>query len=300
MVDSARVLITGGNGQVGRALMAAAWPRGFRLSAPDRHELDLASPASVSAGFAKGRFDAVINAGAHTAVDRAEDEVAAAFAANALGPAVLADLCRMADVPLIQVSTDYVFDGRKAAPYAEDDATGPLGIYGASKLAGEMAVLKGAPRSVVVRTAWVISTGQGNFLTTMLGLARDRDVLRVVDDQHGAPTSAQDLATVLRDVTLRLIRDTAAPTGLYHFTNAGQTHWAGLAREIFAQSARRGGPSAHVEGIRTADYPMRAPRPANSRLSCDRLMRDYGVTPRPWGEAVADILRELDMEGTQT
>lgn len=297
MAELLRVLITGGSGQVGRALLAAEWPTGVALSAPGRDRLDLTDPASVRRVFEHGRFDAVVNAGAWTAVDRAEHEVAAAFAVNALGPAVLADLTRASDTPLIQVSTDYVFDGRKAEPYVEDDPTGPLGVYGASKLAGELAVLRGHPRAVVLRTSWVLSAGEGNFLTTMLRLARERPSVRVVADQHGCPTSARDLAGAVRDVTLRQIRDRDAPGGVFHFANAGQTSWAGLAREIFARSTRAGGPAGQVEDIATADYPTPARRPANSRLACDRLMRDYGITPRPWTEAVADILAELDAEG---
>lgn len=297
MAEPLNILITGGTGQVGRALLAAAWPDGVRLSAPGRARLDLGDPASIRAAFSRTPFDAVINAGAYTAVDRAEDELAAAFAANAMGPAVLAELCRGAGVPLIHLSTDYVFDGSKSAPYAEDDRPNPLGVYGASKLAGELAVTRSHARAVIVRTAWVLSAGDGNFLTTMLWLAGERSTLRVVEDQHGRPTSAADLAQALKAVTLRLIRDPDAPRGVYHFVNAGDASWAGLAREILDQSARLGGPAASVEGITTADFPTAARRPANSRLSCARLMRDYEITPRPWTDAVADIVRERCSEG---
>ncbi|MFN7106655.1 MAG: dTDP-4-dehydrorhamnose reductase [Brevundimonas sp.] len=298
MADPVHILITGGAGQVGLELLAADWPQGVLLHAPTRTELDLSDIASVRDAFAATPFAAVINSGAHTAVDKAETEVAAAFAANAMGPAVLADVTREAGVPLIQVSTDYVFDGSKDGLYVEDDPVGPLGVYGASKLAGELAVRSGNPRSVVLRTAWVLSVHRANFLKTMLRLAVDRPALRVVADQHGCPTSARDIAAALKTIVLKMIADTDAPTGVYHFVNAGETSWAGLATEVFALSAAAGGPSATVEGIPSSDYPTPARRPTNSRLSTDKLTRDYSVAPRPWQDAVAEIVAELHTERT--
>lgn len=287
------ILVTGGAGQVGLELQAADWPAHVRIHAPDRSELDLTDAEAVASLFASRRYAAVINSGAYTAVDKAEGEVAAAFAANAMGPAVLADMTRAAGVPLIQVSTDYVFDGSAESEYVENDPVAPLGVYGASKLAGELAVRTGNPRSVVLRTAWVLSRHRANFLKTMLRLAADRPGLRVVDDQRGCPTSARDIASALKTITLRMIDDEAAPTGVFHFVNAGDTTWAGLAREVFALSQARGGPSAEVEGIATADYPTPARRPANSRLSTQRIQREYGIVPRPWQAAVSEIVDEL-------
>jgi len=293
------ILITGGAGQVGLELARAAWPSHVRLHLPTRDALDLCDAEAVRAAFAVTPFRAVINAGAYTAVDKAEAEVAAAFAANAMGPATLAEVTRAAGIPLIQVSTDYVFDGSGERDYAETDPVGPLGVYGASKLAGEVAVTTGNPRSVVLRTAWVLSPHRANFLKTMLRLAADRPRLRVVDDQTGCPTSARDIAGALKTITMRMIEDPEAPTGVYHFVNAGSTSWAGLAREIMALSAARGGPSAEVEGITTAEYPTPARRPANSRLDTQRITRDYGITPRPWQEAVAGIVADLIPETTR-
>ena len=293
MADPIHILITGGSGQVGLELQAADWPSGVILHTPTRTELDLGDPASVKAALAATPFAAVINSGAHTAVDKAETEVAAAFAANAMGPAALADATREAGVPLIQVSTDYVFDGSKDGLYDEEDPVGPLGVYGASKLAGELAVRNGNPRSVVLRTAWVLSVHRANFLKTMLRLAADRPALRVVEDQYGCPTSARDIAVTLKTITLRMIADPEAPTGVYHFVNAGETTWAGLAREIFSLNAAKGGPTASVEGIPSSAYPTPARRPSNSRLSTEKLKRDYGVTPRDWRSAVSDIVAEL-------
>ncbi|MFN3352096.1 MAG: dTDP-4-dehydrorhamnose reductase [Brevundimonas sp.] len=299
MADGAvDILITGGAGQVGLELARADWPAHVRLHLPTRDQLDLGDAEAVRAAFAATPFGAVINAGAYTAVDRAETQVAAAFAANAMGPAILAEVTKAAGIPLIQVSTDYVFDGSGARDYGEADPVGPLGVYGASKLAGEVAVKTGNPRSVVMRTAWVLSPHRANFLKTMLRLAADRPALRVVDDQHGCPTSARDIAAALKTICLRMIEDAAAPTGVYHFVNAGSTTWAGLAREIMAWSTARGGPSATVEGITTAEYPTPARRPSNSRLDTAKITRDYGIAPRPWQDAVAEIVAELIPETT--
>ena len=288
------ILITGGAGQVGLELQRATWPGEVVLHAPTRNELDLTSTASIQALFEKVPFAGVINSAAWTAVDKAETEVAGAFAANAGGPALLADITRERSIPLVQVSTDYVFDGDKVEPYVESDPVAPIGIYGASKLAGEMAVRLGNPRSVVLRTAWVLSAHRANFLKTMLRLAADRPALRVVDDQHGCPTSAADIAEALKTIVLRLIADEAAPTGVYHFVNAGEASWADLAREVFRLSDEAGGPSAKVEGIPSEQYPTPARRPKSSRLSTAKLAADYGIEPRPWQTAVADIITELN------
>lgn len=293
------ILITGGAGQVGLELLRATWPSNVVLHAPTRDALDLTSAASVQALFDKVPFAAVINSAAWTAVDKAEAEVAGAFAANAGGPALLADITRERRVPLVQVSTDYVFDGDKAGPYVESDPVAPIGVYGASKLGGEMAVRLGNPRSVVLRTAWVLSAHRANFLKTMLRLAADRPALRVVDDQYGCPTSATDIAEALKTIVLRMIADEGAPTGVYHFVNAGEASWADLAREVFRLSAEAGGAAARVEGIPSEQYPTPARRPKNSRLSTARLTADYGVQPRAWQLAVAEIIAELNSQGAR-
>lgn len=280
----ATILIVGGEGQVGLELRALDWGD-HAVLAPPRAALDITDPASV----ARFPADAIINVAAHTAVDRAEGEAGAAFAANALGPAHLADAARAAGIPLLHVSTDYVFDGSGDRPYAEDDTTAPLSVYGASKRAGELAVLAGNPRSVVLRTAWVLSAHRTNFLKTMLRLSAERPELRVVADQIGCPTGARDIARALQSIALRLLDDPAAPTGLYHFVNAGETSWHGLAREIMAAAGR----DVPVVAVTTADFPTPAQRPANSRLSTAKITRHFGIVPRPWQEAVREIVGEL-------
>ena len=293
MADTRHILVTGGAGQVGIELSRASWPAGVTLHTPARAQLDLRDRASIEAAFAATPFSAVINCAAHTAVDRAETEVGEAFAANALGPALLADATRDADIPLIQVSTDYVFDGSAAGYYDERDPVAPLGVYGASKLAGELAVRAGNPRSVVMRTAWVVSAHRANFLKTMLRLGADRPLLRVVDDQVGCPTSAKDIAEALKTITLRMLDDGDAPVGVYHFVNAGEASWRQLADEIFVQSAALGGPRPIVEPITTADYPTPAKRPANSRLSTAKIASDFGIEPRDWRTAIKETVGEL-------
>ena len=286
------ILLTGGSGQVGTELLRLA-PEGLNIVAPRRSELDLGDPDHIAAVLASRPWAAVISSGAYTAVDKAESDVVAAWKANALGPAALAQATAQAGVPLIHVSTDYVFDGSKATSYLETDPVAPLGVYGASKEAGEQAVRTANPRHVILRTAWVVSPHGANFVKTMLRLAETRPELRVVDDQHGCPTSATDIATTLLTITQRMIASDKAPTGTYHFVNAGEATWCGLARAIFETAARRGRTAPAVEAIGTADYPTPAQRPANSRLDTSKLQRDYGITPRAWRTAIDEVVEAL-------
>jgi len=296
-VSGRAVLVTGAGGQLGTALARLAWPAGWRAVALGRDALDLADPAAIAARVAEGHegqgWGAVINAGAYTAVDRAESDQVAAWRINALAPAALAAACGAAGVPLVQVSTDYVFPGDREGAWQVDDPVAPLGVYGASKLGGELAVRTGGARHAIVRTAWVVSARGANFVRTMLRVGAERESLRVVDDQRGSPTAAADLAVALATVAMRLADDPGAPTGTFHFANAGETSWAGFAAEIFRQSAARGGPAATVEPIATADYPTPARRPANSLLDTGKLRAAYGIAPRPWQAALGDILDEL-------
>ena len=286
-----RILVIGGTGQLGRELTALSWSPGFDVIAPLRKELDATDQSALAAYLGTGDWIVVINTAAYTAVDAAEDAVAEAYHVNALGPAILAAETARRDIPLIHVSTDYVFDGTKPEPYVEDDPTHPLGVYGASKLAGEEAVRTGNPRHIIVRTSWLVGRFGKNFVKTMLRLAGERESVSVVDDQLGTPTAASDLAAAI--VTIAATPDLGERAGIYHFANRGETTWCGLARSVFALSKERGGPSATVEAIATADYPTPARRPANSRLSTAKIERVFGIVPRPWEEALADVVASL-------
>lgn len=290
-----RILITGGTGQVGTELSKHDWLDGFECVMPGRRTLDLSDADAIKAYVLGGGFTAVINPAAYTAVDQAESDAINAFRVNALAPAALAEATRELGIPLVHVSTDYVFDGSKSGAYLEDDPIRPVNVYGASKAAGEHAVRLGNPRHVILRTAWVFSPHGNNFLKTMLRLA-PRPQLRVVDDQHGCPTAARDIARALATITLKLIDDAEAPTGTYHFVSEDPVTWCGFAREIFRQEALAGRPAPEIEAIETKDYPTPARRPANSVLSVERLKRDYGIEPGGWHGPLENTLKALRAE----
>lgn len=295
-----RILVTGRGGQLATGLEAALPARGFEAILVGQPEFEFDQPDTVARAFAAARPDAVVNCAAWTAVDAAEDAEAAAFRANAQGPALLARLCEAARVPLLQVSTDYVFDGLQGAPYTEADAPNPLGAYGRTKLAGEWAALAGAERVTILRTAWVFSAVGRNFVRTMLslGLAAGaaRPELKVVADQIGNPTAAPDLADAIAAVLARLRDDgwQAAHRGVFHAVGSGETSWHGLAEAVFAARAQLGHPQPRILPIATADWPTRAVRPADARLDCGKLSRVFGVALPPWEAGLARVLRALD------
>lgn len=289
----ADILLTGGTGQVGLALQRLTWPDGTALHAPPRAELDLADPASVERALAARPYAAVISSGAYTAVDKAESEVAEAWRVNALAPAILAAGAARAGIPIVHLSTDYVFAGDAPGPYIETDPVAPVGVYGASKEGGEQAVRTANPRHAVLRTAWVVGPDGKNFIRTMLRLAADREEVGVVSDQHGCPTFTPDLAAVVQAVTLALMNDPTAEIGTFHVVNDGEASWSDFATAIFEGSAARGGPSARVKPITTAEYRTPALRPANSRLATGKIGRAYGVRMRPWREALDETLDVL-------
>jgi dTDP-4-dehydrorhamnose reductase len=294
----ASILLTGGTGQVGTELRALAWPIGITLVAPGRADCDLADPASVDRYLEGRSFDAILSVGAYTAVDKAESDVANAWLVNAVAPALLAAHAAKAGIPIVHVSTDYVFDGTKPSPYLESDPVGPVGVYGASKEGGEQAIRTGTARHAIVRTSWVVSPHGNNFIKTMLRVGSQRSQLKVVDDQWGAPTVAADLARALQVMTLRMMAETGAPAGTFHYCNAGETTWCGLAREVFAVAAARGGPNPEVEPITTADYPTPARRPANSRMSAARIVAEYAVECPPWQTSVRGLVNTLLTQST--
>lgn len=290
-----RIAVTGLRGQLVLSLLERGPLRGHQIVAIGRPQLDLAAPANATSVLRHAAPDAIVSAAAYTAVDNAETEPSVANAVNGTGAGAVAQAAAALGVPLIHVSTDYVFDGTKAAPYAETDPVAPLGAYGRSKLAGELAVQECYPaNSAILRTAWVFSPFGQNFAKTMLRLAAERPLVRVVDDQVGSPTSALDIADGLLTVADNLVKS-ADPRlrGVFHMTSAGHTSWAGFARAIFAASAARGGPDAEVEPIASCDYPTPARRPANSRLDCGLLAKRHAVRLPAWGEATDTVVARL-------
>ena len=290
-----RVAVTGRDGQVVRSLLERGAAQGFEVVALGRPVLDLANPATIARPIDDAFPDIVVNAAAYTAVDKAESEPELALRINGAGAGLVAAAAARCRVPIIHLSTDYVFDGSLDRPYREDDTVGPLGAYGRSKLAGETAVAGAADDHVILRTAWVYSPFGANFVKTMLRLARTRDEVSVVADQHGCPTSALDIADAVLRVARSLIErpGDAGLRGIFNLAGQGATHWAGFAEAIFAASALEGGPSAVVTPITTAEYPTPARRPANSRLDGGRLSRVHGVTLPPWSQSMPACVSRL-------
>jgi glucose-1-phosphate thymidylyltransferase len=291
-----RVLVAGRGGQLATALVPAFRAAGWDAVALGRPDLDLAGPASaIAATVLRATPQLVANAAAYTAVDRAEDDPAAAMAVNRDGAGALAAAAEMCGAALLQVSTDYVFDGGKGAPYAEDDAVAPLGVYGASKLAGEQAALAANPRTAVLRTAWVCSANGQNFLRTMLRLGAERAEVGVVGDQRGAPIFCDDLAAaIVRMADALVAAEAGAPEfGVFHLAGAPDTTWHGFAEAIFDGAARRGTKAPRLKAIATADYPTRAKRPADSRLGCARIHAVHGIGRPDWRAGLARALDTL-------
>jgi len=290
------MVVTGASGQVGGELLHALAPLGTVI-APARAEMDLADSPSVRAFIREARPDWIVSAGAYTAVDKAETERDLAFAINAEAVAVMGEEAKTLGASVLHYSTDYVFNGQGTTPYVESDPTGPLGVYGASKLAGEQALLKSGANALIFRISWVYGATGRNFLRTILKLARERGELRIVNDQHGAPTWSRDLARMAAHVIARCesaVRS-AQPGGIYHAAGAGETTWAGFAQEAILQLHRREPAAnlARVIGIPTAAYPTPAARPANSRLYCGKLEAVFGWKMMPWQESLSNVLQEL-------
>ena len=284
-----KILLTGCAGQLGRELKRSLASLG-ELVACDRGLLDLADPDALRTAVRRIAPSVIVNAAAYTAVDKAETETGLANAINAAAPALLADEARRLGAFLIHYSTDYVFDGTKATPYLEEDAATPLSAYGHSKRQGELAIAASDARHLILRTSWVYGLHGANFMKTMLRLGRERDELRVVGDQFGAPTWTRHLA----DATALVLSRREMAEGLYHFAAAGETSWHGSAEAIFAEAQAAGllEKSPTVHRITTAEYPLPAPRPTNSRLDCTRFSRDSGLTLPHWRTGLADCLAD--------
>jgi dTDP-4-dehydrorhamnose reductase len=290
-----RIAVTGREGQVVRSLLERGPAAGHDIIALGRPQLDLAgNPDEIIDVIVQARPDAIVSAAAYTAVDRAETEPELALAINARGAEAVARAANRLTVPLIHLSTDYVFDGSKVSPYEEDDATHPTTVYGETKLAGERAVLEAHDNVTILRTAWVYSPFGANFVKTMLRLAQDRDVVGVVADQCGNPTSALDIADGILAVAVNLAgsRD-ASQRGIFHMTGSGEASWAEFAEAIFNASTTARGPACRVRRITTKEFPTPAKRPANSRLNSHKLARVHGVRLANWHQSTATIVARL-------
>jgi dTDP-4-dehydrorhamnose reductase len=288
-----RIAVTGRGGQLASAMLekAAAMPD-VSLMAFVRAAVDLGHPDSVLPAIRGVKPDIIVNAAAYTAVDQAESEPDVAMAVNGAGAGAVAAAARILGIPVVQISTDYVFDGTSPLPYRETDAVNPVSAYGRSKLEGERAVIAANPDHVILRTAWVYAAEGKNFLRTMLRLAETRPEIGVVADQHGAPGYAPDLANAVLAVCRNLLANPHRDTmrGIFHMAGAGEATWADFAEAIFAGSAARGGPTASINRITTAEYPTPARRPASSRLDCSKLRTVHGIALPLWRESLETCL----------
>ena len=286
-----KVLQFGATGQMARELIARGPRRGVSLTALSRKQADLTDPAAIARIVEQADADLVINAAAYTAVDKAETERDVAFLVNAESPAAMARVCAARGLPLVNVSTDYVFNGSGSRAWREDDATAPLGVYGRSKLAGEQALRASGASQLILRTAWVYAARGHNFLRTMLRLAGEREELRVVADQIGTPTPAGLIA----DVTAQALRHPGGLSGTWHLTASGQTSWHGFAEAIFAEAQAAGvlAKTPVVDAIASSDYPTPARRPAWSVLDNRRLQQDFGIVLPAWQDGLKRVMAEI-------
>lgn len=293
-----KVLVTGRDGQLARSLLerGGRFPD-LKLVALGRPALDLEQPGSAARAIEQAGPDVVINAAAYTAVDQAEDEAELATRVNADAAGEVAAAAAKVGAAVIQISTDYVFDGTGQGAYSTDEPTAPLGVYGRTKLAGEERVRESNPRHAIIRTAWVYSPFGRNFVKTMMGAAASRDALTVVDDQRGNPSSALDLADGLLAMVERWQSGPEVGIGqTYHLAGTGVTSWCGFAREIMADCAKLGLPTAKISPIATADWPTKAARPANSELSSEKFARDFGFSMPRWQDSLAEVVERLARE----
>jgi dTDP-4-dehydrorhamnose reductase len=289
-----RVLITGAHGQVGHELLQRA-PSGFTVFGYGSQDLDISNAEQIKAVFDAVKPELVINAAAYTAVDKAESDADRAYAVNSVGVGFLATAAESLGIPLLHISTDYVFSGEGDKPYTPDDATNPTGVYGLSKLTGEKQLQAQCSRHLVLRTSWVFGAHGNNFVKTMLRLGSDRDTLSVVADQYGGPTSAASIADTLWALALVFKREGRLGWGVYHYSGVPECSWHDFANEIFAQAVNLGllERSPEVKAITTADYPTPAKRPAWSVLDCDKLADVHGVLPKSWVQELQAVLQQL-------
>ena len=287
-----RILILGKSGQVSRELARLSWPEQMDVRQLGRDACDFSNPSTIASAIEPIAPDFVINAAAYTAVDRAESELPLAMAVNGDAPTEIARVCERIGAALAHISTEYVFNGRKTGAYVEDDPVCPISVYGRTKEAGEAGIRSNLARYVIVRTSWVFAAHGVNFVKTMLRLGAERPELRVVADQHGAPTSARDIAQALQKMVLARAAGRGA-WGTFHFTSREPTTWYGFATAIIDGAGLA--PPPKMTPITTAEYPTPAARPANSVLDCSRIQQEFGILQPSWRDALSNVLAEAKM-----
>lgn len=295
-----RIVVTGTQGQVVSALRERATALGVQVIAVGRPTLDLADATTILPALAAAQPEAIVSAAGYTAVDQAEKEPELAYKINAIGAGEVAAAAHLLGVPVVHLSTDYVFDGAKREPYIESDPVCPLNVYGQSKAAGDMAVAAQNPNHAILRTSWVYSPFGKNFVRTVLRLANNRDVLDIVADQHGAPTSALDIADGIIAVVRNLVArpNESSFRGVFHMSAAGHATWADFGEAVFAASRAAGGPFTSVRRIASVEYPQAAKRPTNSRLNCSRIATVHGVRLPDWHVSLRSCVeRIVKMDG---
>ena len=286
-----KILIIGANGQLGWELVKRGEARDFDTVPLDLPEFDITDRSQVQKQVLQANVSLVINAAAHTAVDRAESEAELAFGINRDGPSHLASSCAEEGIPLIHISTDYVFDGRKKTPYSEKDPVCPLGVYGKSKAGGEARVRDLLQEHIILRTSWLYGTHGNNFVKTMIHVGREQELVRVVADQYGSPTYAGDLADAILDIAVLIRKGGPIPWGTYHYCGKGETSWHGFAEKIFELAGQHVSLKVRrVEAITTEAYPTPAKRPAWSCLDCSFIERQFHISPRPWQKGLEEMI----------
>jgi len=289
-----KILVIGANGQLGWELCGKGTQENFDIIPLDLPDFDITNPSKVNKAVSQADVSLVINAAAYTAVDAAESEQELAFAVNRDGPAYLASFCAEVKIPLIHISTDYVFDGNKKGPYLETDTVSPLGVYGKSKAGGEAEVRRHLQAHIILRTAWLYGVHGHNFVKTILGLGREKEVLRVVDDQYGCPTFADDMAEAIMIIAARLRDGSDIPYGTYHYCGKGVTTWHGFAEKIIELARHHISLEVKtIDPIKTEEYPSLTKRPGNSVLDCSLIERHFGIRSKPWQESLALMIERL-------
>ncbi|MBW2583995.1 MAG: dTDP-4-dehydrorhamnose reductase [Deltaproteobacteria bacterium] len=289
-----KILITGAGGQLGRELINQGQLKGFSVQAPSEDDMDITDLEKIDRCMAFHQPEVVINAAAYTQVDKAESEAALAFAVNTTGSANLARMCAKNKIPLVHISTDYVFDGQKGTSYLETDAISPVGIYGRSKAEGEIEIRSHLKEHIILRTSWLYGIHGHNFAKTMLKLATTKPKIRVVADQYGSPTNAADLAQTILIISDRMQFNNDVDWGTYHYCGQGVISWYNFAEKIVGLARLYADvKTTRIEPIATADYPTRALRPIYSALDCSRIQKHFGINPKPWQKSLEITIKEL-------